>query len=78
MRFKFLVFRVFFYPPVENTEIAFCLFISSPIKSLERSDTGLELLDGTAEEVKMGDRQANNDTASAMCRVQLEQVKMFS
>lgn len=63
---------------MENTEIVFCLFISSPIKSLKRSDTGLELPDGTAEGVKMGDRQANDDIASAMCRVLLEQVKMFS
>ena len=63
---------------MENTEIVFCLFISSPIKSLERSDTGLELLGGIAGEVEMGDRQANSDTASAVCWVPLGQVRMFS
>lgn len=63
---------------MESTEIALCLFISSPIKSLKRSDTGLELLGGIAGEVKMGNRQANSDTASATCWVLLGQVKMFS
>lgn len=74
MRFKFSVSS----SRVENTEIAFCRFISSPIKSLERPDTGLGLLGGVAGEVKMGDRQASNDTAPAACQGPLGQVKVLS